>query len=331
MAFRSWTATGSSTPTSWTARNGIQGVVERDLQQRAGLHAGRQGDPDAELRHAVLLYRGGSARGTAGAHRCRRSRRTATSRCSSSISTPSTSPTSAAAPPATAAAAFCSPGRGGRSRRPPVWVRHSVGDRLRLRPLSDAAVQSCRHREREGDPGGIQSADPVGIPRPARTIRTAGDFLDAAGSGPATDLAGFFNVLNFVLQFCPTHPAETELRARFATDRCRGRARFEPQRLSPEMRSALEAGMADAWKTFKEFKEMEIDTGKRPSGSRLRHARATLPGAGWIAWQPPCSGSTGTHRRRRCTPSTSSTRMAGRPTAPWDDTRCGSRRASCRP
>ena len=37
--------------------------------------------------------------------------------------------------------------------------------------------------------------------------------------------------------------------------------------LSPEMRSALEAGMADAWKAFKEFKEGEVDTGKRPSGS----------------------------------------------------------------
>jgi hypothetical protein len=80
-----------------------------------------------------------------------------------------------------------------------------------------------------------------------------------------TSLA-FFGVLNFVLQFCPAHPSERELRARFAAIGVEAGQPFEPRSLSPEMRSALEAGMADAWKAFKAFKETEVDTGKRPAG-----------------------------------------------------------------
>jgi hypothetical protein len=34
---------------------------------------------------------------------------------------------------------------------------------------------------------------------------------DAQKSSPE-----FFNILNFLLQFAPTHPSETDLRARFA-------------------------------------------------------------------------------------------------------------------
>jgi hypothetical protein len=102
--------------------------------------------------------------------------------------------------------------------------------------------------------------------RPAPTAPPVTFLTPLAADRQRTSLA-FFDVLNFVLQFCPTHPAETELRARFATIGIEAGTAFEPRSLSPEMRSALEAGMADAWKAFKEFKEVEVDTGKRPSGS----------------------------------------------------------------
>ena len=35
--------------------------------------------------------------------------------------------------------------------------------------------------------------------------------------------------------------------------------------LSPEMLKAVQDGMADAWATFKEYKETQLDTGKRTS------------------------------------------------------------------
>jgi hypothetical protein len=75
----------------------------------------------------------------------------------------------------------------------------------------------------------------------------------------------FFNILNFVLRFCPTHPSEKELMARFARLGIGGGRAFDAQALAPELRQAVEAGMADAWKSFTEFKTTQIDTGKSTS------------------------------------------------------------------
>lgn len=75
----------------------------------------------------------------------------------------------------------------------------------------------------------------------------------------------FFNILSFVLQFCPTHPSEPELMARFAKLGIGGGKKFDVQALAPDIRQAVLDGMADAWKDFAEFKKTEIDTGKRPS------------------------------------------------------------------
>ena len=45
----------------------------------------------------------------------------------------------------------------------------------------------------------------------------------------------------------------------------RAASRFDANALSPEMRKALEDGMADAWAAFKEYKETQLDTGKKTS------------------------------------------------------------------
>ena len=72
----------------------------------------------------------------------------------------------------------------------------------------------------------------------------------------------FFDILNFVLQFCPIDPSEQALRARFAKIGIGGGKTFKAEKASPEIRKALEEGMADAWKAFGEYKTTEIDTGK---------------------------------------------------------------------
>lgn len=76
----------------------------------------------------------------------------------------------------------------------------------------------------------------------------------------------FFNVLNFVLRFCPTHPSETALMARFARLGIGAHGTFDAATLSPELRIAVEAGIADAWREFAGFKKSQIETGKRTSG-----------------------------------------------------------------
>lgn len=72
----------------------------------------------------------------------------------------------------------------------------------------------------------------------------------------------FFDLLNFVLQFCPTHPSETELMARFATIGVGAGERFDAASLPPDTRAAIEGGMADAWKAFEDYKKSQLDTGK---------------------------------------------------------------------
>lgn len=75
----------------------------------------------------------------------------------------------------------------------------------------------------------------------------------------------FYEVLNYMLRFCPTDSSEKELMARFARLGIGANGSFKAAKLSPEMRQAVEAGMADAWKEFGEFKTTELDTGKRNS------------------------------------------------------------------
>jgi hypothetical protein len=62
----------------------------------------------------------------------------------------------------------------------------------------------------------------------------------------------FFNIVNFVLQFCPTVPSEAELMARFARIRVGAGKIFETSTLSPEMKTAIEQGRADAYAAFAE-------------------------------------------------------------------------------
>lgn len=71
----------------------------------------------------------------------------------------------------------------------------------------------------------------------------------------------FFDLLNFYLQFCPAHPSEVELMERFAKINI-GAGKEFTAKLSPEMKQAVEDGIADAWKEFDEHKKAKVDTGK---------------------------------------------------------------------
>ena len=75
----------------------------------------------------------------------------------------------------------------------------------------------------------------------------------------------FFNILNFVLQFCPTDPSETELMERFAKIGVGAGKTIDASKLSPEMKAAVEQGVADAWAAFGEL-EKEFAAGKITSG-----------------------------------------------------------------
>jgi hypothetical protein len=75
----------------------------------------------------------------------------------------------------------------------------------------------------------------------------------------------FFNILNFVLQFCPTDPSETALMARFAKLDIGAGKTLDVSKLSLEIKTAIEQGMANAWTDFAGLKT-EFDAGKATSG-----------------------------------------------------------------
>jgi len=74
-----------------------------------------------------------------------------------------------------------------------------------------------------------------------------------------------FEVLNFVLQFCPTVPSEVELRERFAKIGISAGKDFDSEKFSPEVKKAIEEGIADAWLAFDGLVK-EFDAGKVTSG-----------------------------------------------------------------
>jgi hypothetical protein len=105
----------------------------------------------------------------------------------------------------------------------------------------------------------------LGKPAPA-PAPPAVDFIKPLNAETERTSPEFFNILNFVLGFCPPNPAETEIMARFAKLGIGPHGTFDAKALSPEMLKALQDGMADAWATFKEYKKTQLDTGKRTSG-----------------------------------------------------------------
>jgi len=101
--------------------------------------------------------------------------------------------------------------------------------------------------------------------KPAPSAPPAIDFMKPLSPEDEKTSPEFFSVLDSVLQFCPANPSETALGTRFAKLGIGAHGTFDAKALSPEMRKAVQDGMADAWATFKEYKETQLDTGKRTS------------------------------------------------------------------
>jgi hypothetical protein len=72
----------------------------------------------------------------------------------------------------------------------------------------------------------------------------------------------FFEILNFALRFAPTLPNEKSLRDRFAQIGIGPDGSFDADKLSPDMRTAIQGGMADAWAELDKLKKDQVDTGQ---------------------------------------------------------------------
>jgi hypothetical protein len=102
--------------------------------------------------------------------------------------------------------------------------------------------------------------------QPAPKTSPAIDFATPLTPDTQKTSLEFFNVLNFILKLCPTHPTEKPLMARFAMIDVGAGRTFDVSKHSPEVKAAIEQGMADAWADLAKFQKEQIDTGKVTSG-----------------------------------------------------------------
>src|SRR5580704_2215860 len=86
--------------------------------------------------------------------------------------------------------------------------------------------------------------------QPAPTPAPAIDFIKPLTVETQKTSLEFFNILNFVLRYCPTDPSEVELMQRFAKIGVGADQSFDASKLSPEMTKAIKEGRADAWADF---------------------------------------------------------------------------------
>ena len=101
--------------------------------------------------------------------------------------------------------------------------------------------------------------------QPAPKTAPAIDFLTPLTPETQKTSPDFFRILNFTLQFCPTHPSEKELMARFATIGVGAGKTWDARTLTPDIQQAIEDGMADAWADQAELKK-RIDAKEVTSG-----------------------------------------------------------------
>jgi hypothetical protein len=101
--------------------------------------------------------------------------------------------------------------------------------------------------------------------QPAPEAAPVIDFIKPLAPAEEKTSPEFFNILNFVLQFCPTDPSETELMMRFAKIGVGPGKTFDASTLSPEIKTAIEGGMADAWADLEALRK-RVDAGEVTSG-----------------------------------------------------------------
>jgi hypothetical protein len=97
--------------------------------------------------------------------------------------------------------------------------------------------------------------------KPDAGTSTTVDFIKPLSADEERTSLEFFDVLNFVLKFCPTDPSETELMARFAKIGIGAGKTFD----AGKFRKAIEDGRADAWQAYDSL-EHKLSTGELTSG-----------------------------------------------------------------
>jgi len=91
------------------------------------------------------------------------------------------------------------------------------------------------------------------------------DFIDPLSKEEVRESPKVFEHLNFVLQFCPTHPSEKELMKRFAKLNLGANKTFDWEGFTPPIQEAIKLGISDAWYDFASVMK-KVEAGEIGSG-----------------------------------------------------------------
>lgn len=101
---------------------------------------------------------------------------------------------------------------------------------------------------------------------PAPMTAPAIDFMKPLTREDQKSSPEFFNVLNFVLKFCPTNSSEIELMQNFAKIHVGSDQKIDFSNMEADLKKAYTDGISDAWNTFDEFIKTKVNTGEVVSG-----------------------------------------------------------------
>ena len=99
-------------------------------------------------------------------------------------------------------------------------------------------------------------------PNPAPPI----DFLKPISRDDQKTSPEFYNLLNFVLKFCPTNSTETELMQNFAKIKVGADQKIDFATMDSDLKKAYTDGMLDAWVSYEDFIKTKVNTGEVVSG-----------------------------------------------------------------
>lgn len=86
--------------------------------------------------------------------------------------------------------------------------------------------------------------------KPAPKAASEIEFIKPISHDQLRNSFEFFDILNFTLGFCQTHPSENDLMERFAKLGIGAGRTFNASELLPELQQAVSDGITDAWKEF---------------------------------------------------------------------------------
>jgi len=108
----------------------------------------------------------------------------------------------------------------------------------------------------------LGEATTMPAPNPAPPI----DFLKPISRDDQKTSPEFYNLLNFVLKFCPTNATETELMQNFAKIKVGADQKIDLATMDSDLKKAYTDGMLDAWVSYEDFIKTKVNTGEVVSG-----------------------------------------------------------------